>query len=115
MEWAFSVRPRSSILPLPRARINGDIVLGDDGDRELDVHAFEFDENGKVIDKPYWDAFEADALDGVGHIAGVEVRCVTIDHLLKTLDENKRELRDKDRHDLALLLEVKNRGSLSGQ
>lgn len=87
-----------------------DIVLGDEGDRELDIHAFEFDEEGNVIDKPYWDAFEAGSLNGVGYIAGVQVRCVSIDHLLKTLDENKRELRDKDRHDLVLLLEVKSRG-----
>jgi lincosamide nucleotidyltransferase A/C/D/E len=33
-----------------------DIVLGDEKGHELDIHAFEFDSRGKVIDKPYWDA-----------------------------------------------------------
>lgn len=84
-----------------------DIVLGDENEHELDIHAFEFDEAGRIIDKPYWDAYAKDALNGVGRIAGVEVRCVNIDHLLKTLDETKRELREKDRHDLTLLLKVK--------
>lgn len=85
-----------------------DIVLGDENGHELDIHAFEFDEIGRVIDKPYWDAYGFNALDGVGHIAGVEVRCVNLDHILKTMDGSKRELREKDIHDLSLLKELKN-------
>lgn len=84
-----------------------DIVLGDEKGHELDIHAFEFDEAGKVIDKPYWDAYNTDALNGIGRIAGVEVRCVNLDHLLKTLDPTKRELREKDVHDLNLLTALK--------
>lgn len=93
---------------IPRPEENKwDIVLGDDNGHELDIHAFEFDDNRRIIDKPYWDAYGHDALNGIGHINGFEVRCVNIDHLLKTLDKNKRELREKDHHDLALLLELK--------
>ncbi|MDE2030747.1 MAG: aminoglycoside nucleotidyltransferase [Patescibacteria group bacterium] len=92
---------------IPRSEENKwDIVLGDD-DSEIDIHAFEFDDNSKIIDKPYWDAYSEDALNGIGHINGIRVRCVNINHLLKTLDEKKRELREKDRHDLSLLLNLK--------
>ncbi len=95
---------------IPRPEENKwDIVLGDEYGHELDIHSFEFDAKGSVIDKPYWDAYAVDALNGIGHILGIEVRCVNIDHLLKTLDEGKRELREKDRHDITLLLKVKNR------
>lgn len=84
-----------------------DIVLGDNHGHEIDIHTFVFDDNGQIIDKPYWDAYAPDALSGIGHIGGTEVRCVSIEHLLKTLDENKRELREKDRHDLSFLIKLK--------
>ena len=86
-----------------------DIVLGDENGHELDIHAFDFDTNGQVLDKPYWDAYESDSLNAFGNIAGMKVHCVSLDHLLKTLDGTKRELREKDLHDLPLLLELKNK------
>lgn len=93
---------------IPRPKENKwDIVLGDTKGHELDIHAFDFDDNGRVLDKPYWDAFAVDALNGVGYIGGVKVRCVNIDHLIKTMDQNKRELREKDIHDLDMLLKIK--------
>ena len=85
-----------------------DIVLGKQ-QYELDIHAFDFDEEGKVLDKPYWDAYESDALNGIGYINNTKVRCVNLYHLLKTLDSTKRELREKDIHDLPLLQELKNK------
>lgn len=84
-----------------------DIVLGDGLGHELDIHAFNFDKDGKVLDKPYWDAYEPDALNSEGEISGKKVRCVSLDHLLKTLDSKKRELRDKDIQDLKLLSGIK--------
>ena len=61
----------------------------------------------EVIDKPYWDAYAPDALNGIGYINSTSVRCVSIEHLLKTLDESKRELREKDKEDLAFVLSEK--------
>ncbi len=84
-----------------------DIVLGNEKGHELDIHAFEFDEKGQIIDQPCWDAYETDALNGIGHINGFKVRCVNIDHLLKTLDEKRRELREKDHRDLSFLIKLK--------
>lgn len=92
---------------VPRPEENKwDIVLGDDTGHELDIHAFDFDENNKILDKPYWDAYESDALNSFGNIGGIKVRCVSLDHLLKTLDGTKRELRDKDIKDIEFLKKI---------
>ncbi len=86
-----------------------DIVLGDNKGHEIDIHAFSFDEAGNIIDELYWDAFTGNALNGTGLINKTQVRCIHIDHLLKTLDSKKRELRDKDYHDLDLLNKLKDK------
>jgi len=68
-----------------RARDGGtdsNFVLGDDSGREIDVHAFAFDEGGngvyRMANGSDW-IFPAAGFDGRGEIRGFAVRCLTPD------------------------------------
>lgn len=102
-----------------------DLVMGDDRGRELDVHAFNFDDKGSVIEEESWDGYSNKSLTGSGIIGGLIVRCVSPEHLAKTHDNTKRKLEDKDHKDMdalrkkfrwkekqKLVLEEKGRGKI---
>lgn len=75
-------------------------VLGDDKGREVDVHAFTFDDNGCVIEGiEYPDG----SLTGTGIIDGHTVRCIDPEHLVKF--HTGYQLSDKDFKDVAALCE----------
>jgi lincosamide nucleotidyltransferase A/C/D/E len=80
-----------------------DLVMNDGKGHEIEVHAFEFDDNGKVVEEKYWNGYSADSLNGVGWINGKQVRCVGIGQLLKTHQADKRELKEKDYKDIRVL------------
>lgn len=84
-----------------------DFVLADGKGNELDVHGFSFDENGKVIEEDDWAGYGKDSLSGHGRISGRDVRCVSREHLMKTHDGKRRELKEKDLDDMAELSELK--------
>ena len=73
-----------------RRDMSGNFVLGDAQGRQLDVHSYTFDADGRcVFGVPY----PAESLTGHGSIAGYPVQCVTPEWLVKfhtgyTLDEN---------------------------
>ncbi len=77
-----------------------DFVLSDDKGHEIDVHAFSFDENGEVIEENDWAGYCKKSLTGLGNINGQLVRCVSLEHLIKTHDASKRILREKDFKDM---------------
>ncbi len=80
-----------------------DLLLANDKGTEIEVHAFSLDEHGKVMEEEYWNGYSADSLTGKGRIAGVEVRSVSLEQLVKTHDKNKRTLKPTDLQDMTLL------------
>lgn len=80
-----------------------DLVLTNEEGKEIEVHAFSFDANGKVVEEEYWNGYSADSLSGTGTIGGQEVRCVSVSQLVKTHDKNKRQLKETDYQDMELL------------
>lgn len=80
-----------------------DLVLVNDEGKEIEVHTFTFDSEGKVIEEEYWNGYSADSLAGMGTIAGQQVRCVSLSQLVKTHNKNKRELKATDHQDMELL------------
>ena len=82
-----------------------DFVLSDDEGHEIDVHAFDFDKNGNVIEEKYWNGYEKDSLTGLGIINGIPVQCASLKQLLKTHDITKRSFKESDHQDLAALHE----------
>lgn len=75
-------------------------VLGDDKGREVDVHAFTFDDKGSVIEGiEYPDG----SLAGTGSIDGHTVRCIDPEHLVRFHTGYK--LSDKDFKDVVALCE----------
>lgn len=77
-----------------------DFVLADDKGHEIDVHAFSFDENGEVLEENDWAGYCKNSLIGLGSVDGRMVRCVSLEHLIRTHDSSKRILRDKDHKDM---------------
>jgi len=75
-------------------------VLGDDNGREVDVHAFTFDDNGRVIEGI---EYPNGSLTGTGIIDGQTVRCIDPEHLIKFHTGYK--LKEKDFKDVAALCE----------
>ncbi len=75
-------------------------VLGDKEGREVDVHAFTFDQNGHVIEGiEYPDG----SLEGMGVIEGFEVRCIAPEFLVEF--HTRRTPREKDFKDVHALCE----------
>ncbi|KXK13120.1 MAG: Lincosamide resistance protein [Chloroflexi bacterium OLB14] len=75
-------------------------VLGDEQGRQIDIHTFTFDENGKLI---FGIEYPFDSLNGSAEINNYPVRCITPEWLVKfhtgyQVDEN-------DYHDVKLLCE----------
>lgn len=60
-------------------------VLGDDGGRLVDIHVIEIDEAGNGIYGPVenGEMYPASSLTGEGVIEGVEVRCISVEDLVK--------------------------------
>ena len=75
-------------------------VLGDDAGHEIDVHAFTFDDQGRVVEGiEYSDG----SLGGIGKIDGCTVRCIAPEHLIAFHTRHKPK--DKDYKDVAALCE----------
>ena len=65
-------------------------VLGDERGRQIDIHSYTFDSEGKNI---YGVAYPFDSLSGAGAISGYRVQCISPEWLVKfhtgyALDEN---------------------------
>lgn len=82
-----------------------DLVLKNNEEKEIEVHAFSFDENGKVLEEEYWNGYSADSLTGMGKIQDTEVQCVSLEQIVKTHNGSKRKLKPTDLQDMALLEE----------
>ena len=80
-----------------------DLVLGDDHGHEVEVHAFDLDDEGEIIEESYWDGYSRDSLSGLGSIDGKIVRCVSLKQLMKTHDETKRIFKRSDYDDVTSL------------
>ena len=78
-----------------------DLVLGDDKGHEIEAHAFNFDNDGRVVEEKYWDGYSGNSLSGTGTIEGNVVRCVSLDQLFKT----KRNFKESDYKDIVALCE----------
>lgn len=57
-------------------------VLADESGREIDVHAFVYDNNGNIVDGIM---YPADSLTGAGTINGQTVRCISPEYMVKFL------------------------------
>jgi lincosamide nucleotidyltransferase A/C/D/E len=77
-------------------------VLGDDRGREVDVHAFVFDDDddGNVVEGI---KYPTGSLSGTGTIAGHVVNCIAAEHLVQF--HAGYELRDTDWQDVTALCE----------
>lgn len=80
-----------------------DLVMGDAKGHEIDVHAFNFDDKGRVIEEEDWAGYSRGSLSGFGTIRGVIVLCVSVDHLIKTHTGEHRPLKENDYKDIAAL------------
>lgn len=59
-------------------------VLGDEKGNEVDVHAFNFDSNGHIIEGI---EYPDESLTGTGVINGYKVRCISPEYMVKFLAE----------------------------
>lgn len=73
-------------------------VLGDSQGRQIDIHTFTLDENGK---HSFGVAYPAESLTGRGILGGYECECIAPEWLLKF--RSGYELRPKDYADIAVL------------
>lgn len=80
-----------------------DVVLADKDGKEIEIHAFSFDNNGDVIEENDWNGYSADSLTGEGKILDTQVKCVNLKQLVKTHDKNNRTLKPTDVQDMELL------------
>lgn len=80
-----------------------DGVWRDNAGHEIDAHAFSFDADNHVMEENHWAGFRKNSLAGSGLIAGTIVRCASLEHLLRTHDGTKRNLREKDHKDMEIL------------
>ncbi|KKU81267.1 MAG: hypothetical protein UY09_C0042G0001 [Parcubacteria group bacterium GW2011_GWA2_47_8] len=80
-----------------------DLVMNDGNGHEIEVHTFDLDDNGMVLKEDYWDGYSVDSLNGVGYIEGYKVRCVSVEQLIKTHRNDRRELKEKDYKDIRAL------------
>lgn len=78
-------------------------VLQNNDKYQVEIHAFETDADGILKEEPFWDGYTGTALNGIGMIHGHQVQCVTIEHLKKTKDAEKRKLKESDFKDLETL------------
>ena len=57
-------------------------VLGDSEGREIDVHAFIYDDKGNIVDGIM---YPAESLTGTGTLDGQTVRCISAEYMVKFL------------------------------
>ncbi|MEK7161490.1 MAG: nucleotidyltransferase family protein [Patescibacteria group bacterium] len=57
-------------------------VLNDKDEREIDIHAFVYDDKGNIVDGIM---YPAESLTGTGSIRGQEVRCISAEYMVKFL------------------------------
>jgi lincosamide nucleotidyltransferase A/C/D/E len=78
-------------------------VLGDENDREIDVHVIVFDDQGNGIYGPAerGEMYPAASLTGTGLIEGRTVRCISPEWMVKF--HSGYELKDKDFRDVSAL------------
>lgn len=71
-----------------------------DGEREVDIHTFLFDEKGNHI---YGTAYPKESLSGRGTINGVTVKCIPPEWVVKFHAEAMYEPKEKDIKDITAL------------
>lgn len=76
-------------------------VLGD-GEREIDIHTFIFDENGKNI---YGTAYPKQSLSGTGKILGQTINCIPPEWVVKLHAQATYEPKVKDIQDVNAICE----------
>jgi lincosamide nucleotidyltransferase A/C/D/E len=77
---------------------NCNFVLGDDQGHLIDIHTYQYDDQGNLV---FGLAYPLDSLTGSGSIGGYPVKCISVEWMVKfhsgyTLDEN-------DYHDVKAL------------
>ena len=80
-------------------------VLADNHGHEIDIHVIVLDEHGNGIYGPAenGEMYPADALTGIGNIAGQTVRCISPEWTIKF--HSGYELKEKDYQDVSALCE----------
>lgn len=91
MDYGFRALPRKDTS-------DWNYALYDDADRIIDIHVFEFDENGKHI---YGIKYPFESLKGSGMIGRKKVRCITPEGMVKF--HETYELDEKAKLDVRLL------------
>ncbi|SDK40904.1 lincosamide nucleotidyltransferase A/C/D/E [Nonomuraea maritima] len=91
--WGYARQPRPE-------DTEGNYVLAAGSGSLVDVHVFEFDDQGH---NTYGIAYPQDSLTGTGVIAGHEVRCVAAEWMFRFKTAYPPE--DKDLHDVGALSE----------
>ena len=69
-------------------------VMTNESGQNIDIHAFEYDQNGKII---YGIEFPFGSLTGTGMINGKEVNCITPEFMLRFItwyEPREKDLRD---------------------
>lgn len=86
MEWKDVLKLREFLVAKDYKQIKEDsqwnFVLADSVGRELDVHAFVYDDKGNVIDGIM---YPAESLTGTGTINGQAVRCISAKYMVEFL------------------------------
>jgi len=77
-----------------------DFVLADSKGHEIDVHSFNLDEGGLIVEK---DEYPDGSLDGFGVIGGYRVRCVAPKYLIQF--HTRHQPKEKDFKDVFALCE----------
>ncbi len=75
-------------------------VLGDSKAREIDVHAFVYDDKGNVVEGVM---YPAEPLTGKGVLEGRAVRCISPEYVVKF--HSGYELKEKDFQDVSAICE----------
>jgi lincosamide nucleotidyltransferase A/C/D/E len=91
--WGYSEVPRNDSWEC-------NFVMGDERGREVDLHSYTFDDQGKHI---FGVEYPFDSLSGKGTILGYAVRCISPEWMVKF--HSGYEVDEDDYHDVAALCE----------
>ncbi len=73
--------------------------------QEIEIHSFEINSDGSIVEQNYWDGYDNNSLNGTGVIDGVVVHCVSLYQIRKTHDITKRQFKENDYADMKALNE----------
>ena len=109
MEWKDVPKLRGFLAAQGYKQIKEDskwnFVLGDESRREIDVHAFIYDDKGNIVEGIM---YPPASLTGIGTIDGYTVRCISPEYMVKF--HSGYELKEKDFKDVFALCKKFNIG-----